>query len=83
TVEGRAPFAGRLDHEFHQKPDLQEPRVVDAEQAARAGRDLETIIDFSQLIGKDAERLDEYSTKQRDCGVFNRTSGRLLPPLRK
>ena len=48
---------------FINNPIFKNPGVVEVEQAARARRDLDTIIEFSQLIKKDAERLSKPSEK--------------------
>lgn len=50
---------------FIKSPIFKEPGVVDVQHAARAGHDLETIIEFSQLIAEDAGRLRKSSTKSR------------------
>lgn len=42
---------------------FQNPSVIDVEQATKASRDLETIIESSRLINKDAERLSNLSKK--------------------
>ena len=50
---------------FIKNPIFKNPGVVEVEHAARAKRDLDTIIEFSQLIRKDAERLSK-SPEKRD-----------------
>jgi hypothetical protein len=42
---------------------FQNPNVIDVEQAAKARRDVEIIIESSRLISKDAERLSSLSKK--------------------
>jgi hypothetical protein len=49
---------------FIENPIFQNPNVMDVKQAAKAGRDLETIIESSGLINKDAERLSNISKKK-------------------
>ena len=39
------------------------PEVVDVKEAAKAKRDLEIIIERSQLIKKDADHLNKYASK--------------------
>jgi len=48
---------------FINNPIFKNTGVVEVEQAARARRDLDTIIEFSRLIKKDAERLSKPSEK--------------------
>ncbi|MGI9069696.1 MAG: hypothetical protein ACR2HX_25245 [Pyrinomonadaceae bacterium] len=50
---------------FVKNPIFKEPGVVDVQHAARAGHDLETIIESSHAIIKDAERLRKTSAKLR------------------
>lgn len=50
---------------FVQNPIFKNTGVVDVEQAAKLRRDLETIIEFSQLISKDAEELKKPSSNPR------------------
>lgn len=50
---------------FIKNPIFKEPGVVDVQHAARAGHDLETIIEFSHIISKDAERLRKAAAKPR------------------
>lgn len=50
---------------FIKNPVFKEPGVVDVQHAARAGHDLETIIEFSHIISKDAERLQKAAAKPR------------------
>lgn len=49
---------------FVNNPIFQNTSVVDVSQAARAKRDLETIVEFSNLIGKDARKLRKSSGKR-------------------
>jgi hypothetical protein len=48
---------------FIKNPIFKNPGVVDVEQAAKASRDLETIIELSNLINKDAQRLSKPTEK--------------------
>ena len=48
---------------FVKNPIFKTTGVVEVEEAARARRDLDTVIEFSQLIKKDAERLSKSSEK--------------------
>lgn len=48
---------------FIENPIFQNPNVMDVEQATTAGRDLESIIESSRLINRDAERLSNPSKK--------------------
>lgn len=48
---------------FIQNPIFKNPGVVDVEQAGTASRDLETIIELSNLINKDAQRLSKPGEK--------------------
>ncbi|MEO8435230.1 MAG: hypothetical protein ABI596_10070 [Pyrinomonadaceae bacterium] len=50
---------------FIKSPIFKNTGVVEVEQATRARRDLEIIVEFSQLISKDAERLTKSSAKPR------------------
>lgn len=48
---------------FVKSPIFTNPAVVDVEQAAKASRDLENIIEFSNLINKDAQKLKKVAEK--------------------
>jgi hypothetical protein len=48
---------------FIKNPIFTNPGVVDLQQADKASRDLESIIELSNLINKDAARLNKYSDK--------------------
>jgi hypothetical protein len=48
---------------FVKSPIFTNPAVVDVEQAAKASRQLETIIEFSNLINKDAQKLKKLAEK--------------------
>lgn len=48
---------------FIENPIFQNPNVIDVEQAVKASRELETIIETSGLITKDAERLTSTSKR--------------------
>jgi hypothetical protein len=48
---------------FVKSPIFTNPAVVDVEQAAKASQQLETIIEFSNLINKDALKLKKLSEK--------------------
>ncbi|HET6891413.1 MAG TPA: hypothetical protein VFH31_09945 [Pyrinomonadaceae bacterium] len=48
---------------FVRNPIFKNTDVVNVEEAIKLRRDLETIIEFSHLIGKDAERLSKSSDK--------------------
>ncbi len=48
---------------FVKSPIFTNPAVVDVEQAAKASQELETIIEFSNLINKDALKLKKFSEK--------------------
>lgn len=48
---------------FVKNPIFKNPGVVDVEQAEKASRDLETIIELSNLINKDAQRLGTSAQK--------------------
>lgn len=50
---------------FVQNPIFKNTGVVDVEQATKLRRDLETIIEFSQLISKDADELKKSSGNPR------------------
>lgn len=50
---------------FIKNPIFKEPGVVDVKHAARAGHDLANIIEFSQIISKDAEMLRKAAAKPR------------------
>jgi hypothetical protein len=49
---------------FVENPIFQNLNLMDVGQATKAGRDLETIIESSRLISKDAERLGNPSKKE-------------------
>ena len=48
---------------FVKSPIFTNPAVVNVEQAAKASRDLQTIIEFSSLINKDAQKLKKLVEK--------------------
>lgn len=48
---------------FIENPIFQTPSVIDLKHATKASRDLESIIEFSRLISKDAERLSNLAKK--------------------
>ncbi|HEV7744069.1 MAG TPA: hypothetical protein VGO56_03640 [Pyrinomonadaceae bacterium] len=48
---------------FVKSPIFMNPAVVDVEQAAKASRELETVIEFSSLINKDAQKLKKLAEK--------------------
>ena len=48
---------------FVKSPIFTNPAVVNVEQAAKASRDLENIIEFSNLINKDAQKLKKVAEK--------------------
>ena len=48
---------------FIQSPVFKNPGVIDVEAAGKASRDLETIIELSNLINKDAQRLTKPTEK--------------------
>ncbi len=48
---------------FVKNPIFKNPGVLDLEQAAKASADLQTIIEFSRLLNKDAQRLSKTSGK--------------------
>jgi hypothetical protein len=48
---------------FIKSPIFRNPNVVDVEQAEKASRDLENIIEFSNLINKDAQKLSKPKEK--------------------
>jgi hypothetical protein len=48
---------------FIRNPIFKNPGVVDIEQAGKASRDLETIIELSGLLNKDAQRLGKSAAK--------------------
>lgn len=48
---------------FIKNPIFKNPGVVNLEQAEKASRDLETIIELSNLINKDAQRLNKSAQK--------------------
>jgi hypothetical protein len=48
---------------FIKNPIFKNPSVLDMEQAGKASRDLETIIELSNLINKDAQRLSKPPEK--------------------
>ena len=49
---------------FVKSPIFTNPAVVDVEQAAKASRQLEAIIEFSNLINKDAQKLKKLAEKR-------------------
>jgi hypothetical protein len=48
---------------FIKNPIFKNPGVVDVEQATKASRNLETIIELSNLVNKDAQRLSKPAEK--------------------
>jgi hypothetical protein len=48
---------------FVKNPIFKNPGVMDLEQAAKASADLQTIIEFSRLLNKDAQRLSKAPAK--------------------
>ena len=48
---------------FIKNPIFKNPGVVDVEQAAKASRDIGTIIELSNLVNKDAQRLSKPAEK--------------------
>jgi hypothetical protein len=48
---------------FIKNPVFKNPDVLDVEQASKASRDLESVIELSNLINKDAQRLNKPTEK--------------------
>ena len=67
TPEALRAAVGRLDalvNRFVWNPTFQKPGVVDLEQSAKAGRDLNGILDLSERIRKSAEELGRSVAKK-------------------